>query len=115
MTIRTIYDLPLDVGDEALNPLTVRALRRIVEKHGQTVTFDVIIDGMFGVGSATRRGVIQHRITIVRSELAALCDRNPTLIESGNLGVVQTFGYRLTPKALALREGADEDVYKRSD
>jgi len=107
VTIRTYYNLPLDV-DEALHPLTVRALCRIIEKHGLTMTFDEIIDGMFGTGSTTRRGVVQHRIRIVRDELDALCDRNSTLVEAGSLGVVGAHGYRLTPEGVSHIEGGDD-------
>ena len=108
MTTRTYYDIPFELDAPTLHTLTVRALRRIVEKHGQTVTFDEIIDGMFGTGSTMRRGVIQQRVLLVRKELDELCDLNPTLIEVGELGIAQAHGYRLTKNATQLTDGGEE-------
>ena len=113
MTSRTYYDLRLKIEGDALHPLTVRALRRIVEKHGDVVSFDVLVDDMFGVSTSVRASKMKANVSLLRQELDTLSEHNAALIESGPLGSVSTHGYRLTAKAVEKIDGRKSDESNR--
>jgi DNA-binding winged helix-turn-helix (wHTH) protein len=99
---RHYYSLPLTINEKALDHITVRALFRIVKKHGEFVSFNELVDQMFGVESSVRSSVVQTRIAGIKYDLDELAELNPDLIEAGDLDPVKTYGYRLTEKAVQI-------------
>jgi DNA-binding response OmpR family regulator len=98
---KTYYDLRLTLTSETLHPLTVRALGRIISAHGDTLSFDALVDDMFGVAASMRASVVKNKISLLRSELDEVCDLNASLLRAGPSGPVETHGYRLTQRAVA--------------
>ena len=93
---KTYYGLKLQLPNDSLSPLTRNALGRIVERNGRPVSYLELVDGVFGIEPASRRPVVRQRVLVMKKELDSLCELNPTLIESGQLGPVGSHGYRLT-------------------
>lgn len=101
MAHRTYHGLRLTINDQALSPLTVRALGRIVRTAPRALSLTELNDDMFGIEHSTRPSAIAARMGEIKYDLDELCELNPDLIEAGPFSPVGLHAYRLTEKALA--------------
>ena len=109
MPKQTYYGIRLIINGDRINPLALRALKRIIDKHGGFVSMLEIADSMFGVDYHKRSSTSAAQIESLRYDLDELSELNSDLIESGDLDPVRTYWYRITAKAIKQVDGGDHD------